>query len=199
MEHALATHMKRRSWHGLVDVVDLRTAWPEQNPAPAENAIGIAVHHDGIPAHLQDLGGDLIRIEAIHRHNESRGFGTFPYHRIVSRSGRIFYTVDIDQLGSHIWHRNPQMKAIAAMGDFTQQEPSFPQLCGIAAAIVMTYEDIGALAGIGPHNELAAPSHGDPWHSHATACPGDWEKWSPQLWPLVQFHARRLLDTRLDR
>ncbi len=199
MEAVLKNHIKRLSWHGLIDVVDLRTAWPEQQPAPAENAIALTIHHDGIPAHLLDLNGDLDRIQAIHGYSEAQGWGPFPYHRIVSRAGRIFYTVDADQLGAHIWHRNPKMKAVAAMGGFTQQDPSFPQLCGMAAAIVMTYEDIGALAGVGPHKELVEPSHGDPWHSHATACPGNWAKWSPQLWPLVQFHATRLLDKRLDR
>ncbi len=197
------THAATRlSWHGLVDVVDLRGAWPDEplSPsAPASAIDGIGIHHDGVPAHIQSLAGDLDRIEAIHNWSVKQGWGRFPYHRVISRAGRIFYTVDIDRRGAHVSHRNYALKAIALMGDLTQQTPSTAQLCGIAAAIVMTYEDIGALAGIGPHKELVAPAHGDPWHSHATACPGDWEKWSPSLWPLVQFHARRLLDIRLDR
>ena len=198
--HGLTQHSKRLDWHGLIDVIDLRTAWADTlSPrAPANTVAGIAIHHDGVPAHVQDLRGDLDRIQAIHDWSNQQGWGRFPYHRVISRNGRIFYTVDINRRGAHIAHRNYRLKSIALMGDLTQQDPSFPQLCALAAAIVMTYEDIGALAGIGPHKELIAPAHGDPWHSHATACPGDWEKWSPQLWPLVQLHTRRLLDSRLD-
>ena len=197
--HDLAAHANRLDWHGLIDVIDLRAAWPEGPPAPADNAIAVAVHHDGVPAHVQNLNGDLDRIWSIHQHSEAQGWGPFPYQRIVSRAGRIFYTRDAGEEGAHIYHRNHIIKAVCGMGDFTQQDPSTAQLCGMAAAIVMTYEDIGSLAGVGPHKELAEPAHGDPWHSHATACPGGWAKWSPQLWPLLQFHARRLLDIRLDR
>ncbi len=198
--HDLAHVAKRLSWHGLVDVIDLRDAWPDQvsPPAPANAIDGIGIHHDGVPAHIQNIAGDFDRIEATHNWSVQQGWGRFPYHREVSRAGRIFYIVDIERRGAHVYHRNYALKAIALMGDLTQQDPSFPQLCGLAAAIVMTYEDVGALAGIGPHKELVEPPHGQPSHGHATACPGNWEKWSPQLWPLVQFHARRLLDTRLD-
>ena len=171
---------------GTLEIVDVRELLPPAGPMARwrdiSSAEGIAVHHDGVIMTPGDrdysgstLDEDLERIQAIRRHSEAEGWGTFPYHMMASPHGRTFYTVDLRLFGAHVGRRNHQLLGVALMGDFTHAAPSDLQLCAAARAVLALCVWGKILPPLGGHRELALAGG-------ATACPGDtWTTWEPRL------------------
>lgn len=175
---------------------DVRHLWPLQGPAVYQRdfaqLIGAAVHHDAaiMAPGDRDFNGstldeDLERLEAIHRHSLTQGWGTFPYHMMASPNGRLFYTLDLRYYGAQVARRNHETVGLALMGDFTSRHPGDGQLCAAAMGLVVMMRRAGRLLALKGHREWALPGHG-------TACPGDtWWGWQNRLWASVGAQARR--------
>ncbi len=181
---------------GRIDVADIRDFWPLEGsaarPAPLDNMIGIALHHDAIlmPAGDLDYSGssldeDLERIDIIHRHALASDWGHFPYHMVATPNGRLFYTVDLDRYGAHIARRNHELKGICILGNYMTGQPTPAALCAAGAAVTAILQARGGIFPIRPHLEWALPGYG-------TLCPGDtWPAYFDKIWQAVAYHARR--------
>lgn len=125
--------------------------------------IGIAVHHT-----VTDLSPDATEaqershIRAIDRYHVSLNYGSFGYHCIVFKSGRVYQTGDPSRSLAHVKDRNHQLRGVTLVGDFTSTLPDAKQLAGLAEAL--TFLD-GANLSIKGHNDWSVPGWG-------TECPG---------------------------
>lgn len=181
---------------GRIDVADIRHFWtpegPAGRPAPLDNMIGIAIHHDAVlmPAGDLDYSGstldeDLERIDIIHRHSQSREWGHFPYHLVATPHGRLFYTSDLDVMGAHVARRNHELKGLCILGDFTDDTPTPAALCAAGAGVTAILQARGNILPPRPHLEWAL-------QGYATLCPGDnWPAYFQTMWQAVGYHARR--------
>ncbi len=184
----------------VYDVADLFTDHAERRQRN-EDLFGILIHHDGISYNGDTLRKDVERLNAIYNHAIGQGWKRFPYHKVASPTGALYLTLPPQLQGSHIAHRNHRFRGLALMGDlWTNPGPPTKLLCAAAAGIVLEYQSIGRLISIGGHSDFVEPphTHGSPpiQHGHETSCPGDFRAWSRNLWPLVSYHAQRLLDTQ---
>lgn len=180
---------------GNLEIVDARDLWPAAGPAarPRQFALlqGIAVHHDGVimpPGDVNYSGAtldeDLARLEAIHNRSVDQGWGSFPYHLVVSPNGRCFYTLDVDFFGAHVARRNHELVGVCHMGLFNAAPPSDVQLCAAGRALLHLLRRTGVLATVRGHKDWALPDR-------PTSCPGDlWPSWKGRLLDLTSAALR---------
>jgi hypothetical protein len=179
-------------------VADVRHFWPPSGPAARKRRsqatiIAQAIHHDGVLFAQGDtnysgesIDEDIRRLNAIHNHSMDQGWGSFPYHWVISpNEGRVYYTLDISLMGAQVADRNHETLGTALMGDFTRSHPTNVHLCGAAVPIIINMRELRRLIPWDAHRQLALPT--DP-----TACPGNtWYTWQHRLSKFVGIQARR--------
>jgi len=146
--------------------------------------IGTAIHHDGVlfaPGDRNFSGRttdeDLQRLHAIYNHAIAHGWKRFPYHFVASPNARLYYTLDIDQQGSHVADRNSALRGVALMGDFSHVDPTPDLICTAAGGVTAIWGHIQHAVPTRPHYEWALPGP-----HHATSCPGPhWPRWGGTL------------------
>lgn len=170
-----------------IEVCDLRAEFPDAPGALASNThtpseiVGISLHHGGIGYHGTTLRDDLFYAKAAY--DWDLKLGGIGYQLMVSPSGRLFWTRNLETWGCHTGGENDKLLGVCAMGDWRIEAPPTPMLCGLSLGLVALWRWCEGLRVVYGHQR---------WPHQYTACPGtELVKAIPTILTYASWNARR--------
>lgn len=136
---------------------DNNEGWRVYEGDLASNYQTVVVHHSVV--YEADDESTLLAIQDLHR--EDRGWADVAYHYFVGQNGIVYEGRNVRARGSHVGGFNTGSVGICLLGDFTQAEPTPPQLVTAGDLIAWLAQTLD-LTHIAAHGDFNAN----------TVCPG---------------------------
>ena len=157
--------------------VDLRDTIPGDSynwswTRPLSQVNYLAIHHTAAPdSQTPDQIANF--------HIQSNGWGGIGYHFLIDREGIVYYVGDISTARANVANLNEQVLGICLIGNFTNVEPTSPQIDSakkLCDFFINNYPDlpnVNSWDSVMGHKELPGQS---------TACPGNtWSLWKTKI------------------